>query len=446
MPRNDPVGPARGMALSLRQCSAASMTGTGDEDDLSPNINVGDSSMSEMRARAFASTLDSIAHLGHLTDKAFGCRKGRFMSETDQHALEDELELLLNQSETLHCELSSRFMRQRQLASLSLVEEDEPGSMLLPLQAIARKAVEEIQGLRPVGYSGVQSRGEEPILVPERDTRDDVLAAKSIALLNATASVLHGAIRTLECSRALCAGSYTWLQNESLAASSVECVAKTIEADLNAVARKYPMLAAPKEDCASAKSRHTCAELQPAPSGRLASSAHIKAISGEEGEGVAVVGAGAGAASFPSGRRCRAQHDERKAEHQWAGAALACGAAGAHETDSSDHHAPRRNNMAASCLLERASVKSLRGGGAQMAGKIVRWTKDMQWQVGTEAGHEGCPRTGLRREAREAQTQPHAAAAAATAAGVGPLRMCGGQQVENVDASDHGTDDEFGIR
>jgi hypothetical protein len=366
MHQNDPVGPARSMALSLRQYLAADAPErTPDEDHLPFGISTGVPSMSEMRARAFASTMESIGYLGRLSNETFGSRKGRILSESDHQVLEDELALLLNQSEALQRQLSSHLMRQRKLASLTVVEENEPGSMLLPLQAVARTAAEEIQGLRRVGSSDIETRSEDPILVPERDARDDVLATKSIALLDATASVLHEALRTLECTRALRGSPCAWSQNGGLAVSSVECVTQAIQAD--ALACKHPMLATMVEQCASMADRGACALPQPCSSQKLPSSADAISIS------------------------------------ELGGSAAACGAAREHDVDEeeSEHEVSRRNlantNLDMCKPRVLVPVKSLRGGGART----------------------------IRR-------------------GWASLRLCGGQQVEDLDIADQGTRSIFG--
>ena len=450
MHQNNPVGLARSMAMSHRQYLAADAPeGMPDEDHLPFGISTGVPSMSEMRAGAFASTMESIGYLGRLSNETFGSRKGRILSESDHQVLEEELALLLNQSEALQRQLSSHLIRQRKLASLTVVEENEPGSLLLPLQAVARTAAEEIQGLRRVGSSDIEPRSEDPILVPERDARDDVLATKSIALLDATASVLHEALRTLECTRALRGSPHACSQNGGLAVSSVECVTQAIQAD--ALACKHPMLATMVEQCASMADRGANALPQPCSSQKLASSADAISISGEHNTCLAA-GGRSGVRKCRPRTRCRAQHDLTNVGRKLRGSASACGAARENDLDEdeSEHEVPRRNfvntNLDMCQPRVLVSVKSLRGGGSRTAGKTTCWTTGLGYQVSQDmrAGDADgrCGRLFWASPPRRLCWEP--SRPEASTRGWASLRLCGGQQVEDVDIADQGTRSIFG--
>ena len=159
-------------------------------------------STSEMDG-AVATTLSMIDHLGVLADESFGSRAGTLLSDESEQLLGDELGLLLNESDALQRELVSSMHHQRLLTSLSEKERNTSGSWLQPLATVTRLAAEEAEGHRRAGTAETGPREPPPILVPERDVRDDVLALKSVLLLDTAASALHEALRTLHSTRAL---------------------------------------------------------------------------------------------------------------------------------------------------------------------------------------------------------------------------------------------------
>ena len=168
---------------------------------------------------------------GKLTNETFGTRKGEMLSEPQEDALKSELSWLLNESETLQRDLASHLLQQRILTSLSEKISNSSDSMLFPLETVSRMAAEEAAGLRRAGSTDATPRTNPPILVSERDARDDVLALKSVALLDTAATALHEALRTLKSTRALRTALDSSTEGDTLLTASAEQMAAALEAD-----------------------------------------------------------------------------------------------------------------------------------------------------------------------------------------------------------------------
>jgi hypothetical protein len=186
-----------------------------------------------MRATALSSTLGSIEHIRHVTNEAFGNRTGQVLSADEEHALNIDLRRLLNESETLQRELISCFMRQRDLASASEKMSNASDSLLRPLETIIRVAQAEVSGDRQVGSGEARPSATQCILAPDRHANDDVLALKSIALLDTAATALHDALRTLNSTRALRSGASQPADSspDTMPGASAELVEEVLEAD-----------------------------------------------------------------------------------------------------------------------------------------------------------------------------------------------------------------------
>jgi hypothetical protein len=155
------------------------------------------------------------------------------LSEPQEDALKSELSWLLNESETLQRDLASHLLQQRILTSLSEKISNSSDSMLFPLETVSRMAAEEAAGLRRAGSGSADAtpRTNPPILVSERDARDDVLALKSVALLDTAATALHEALRTLKSTRALRTALDSSTEGDTLLTASAEQMAAALEAD-----------------------------------------------------------------------------------------------------------------------------------------------------------------------------------------------------------------------
>ena len=193
-------------------------------------------------------TLEMVGNIGQVTNETFGSRTGQLLSEFGEQALESEISRLLNESETLERDLVSHFMHQRDLTALSEKESNTPGSLLLPLKTVARVAAEETGGSRRAGSADAALRSHDPILVPERDARDDVLALRSVALLDYAATALHEALRTLKSTRALRTALDLSFEDKTLQADGAEQIAEILEADCQPAERagqegRRPLLA-----------------------------------------------------------------------------------------------------------------------------------------------------------------------------------------------------------
>lgn len=146
---------------------------------------------------------------------------GRQLTRDQAACLEKELEALMGENEELQRHVMRRVADDRSLMKMCARERDGDDSLFLPMSTVSDIAADEecgvrrastapIHGREPVsersrldGQQGDAVEEEEPVLVPHRGARDDVLALKLLSLLDAGADALHEASAVVDASKIL---------------------------------------------------------------------------------------------------------------------------------------------------------------------------------------------------------------------------------------------------